>query len=238
VEQRQLFVAALATTVVLGAAAVVLLSRQNEAAGGAETTRTVSYRAGGQTMNASLTRISGDVLEGARFVRGSASAPVTVVEFADYQCPACATFATEVEPAFLTTLVESGKVRYAYRDFPLPNHANAVPSARAAACANEHGKFEAMHAFLYRAQERWSTLPLEAAQNFFGDAASQLGLDEGAFNTCQRSTRFDAAIESDRQAGQRAGLEGTPSFVVAGYRVTGALPLEGLEAVIEAVTSR
>ena len=232
---KQWFVGLLVLVALAGAGVIVFSSnrRPSEAA-----TRTISYTVAGQTQTASLTRVNVDAFEGARFVSGPATAPVTIVEFADYQCPACGTFSTQVESLFRTQFVETGKVRYAYRDFPLPNHANAMPTARAAACANEQGKFQAMHLMLYRAQSQWSESSLEVAQNQFKDYAGQLGLDVPQFDACQRSNRFDADIQRDLEAGRQAGLEGTPTFIINGYRVMGALPIEAFDAIIREVTSK
>ena len=194
--------------------------------------KTVSYTAQGQAQTVTLTRIALDAFAGSRFVRGSQTAPVTVVEFADFQCPACGDFATTTAVQFKSEFVDSGKVRLAFRDFPLSQHQNAPLAAVAASCANVEKRWEAMHDILFRSQARWSASSPEAFKAQLIGYAGQIGLDGNAFQTCLSSNQFNAAIQADMDAGAAVGLEATPTFIINGYRLSGALPIEGLRAVL------
>jgi protein-disulfide isomerase len=124
--------------------------------------------------------------------RGNADAPVTVVEYADFQCPACGVFATTMGPELVKDYVDTGKVRFVFHDFPLPQHANAIPAAEAARCAADQGAFWPYHDLLYAKQAEWenSRQPL----TLFASYAEQLKLDRGAFETCFNNHTHQAAI--------------------------------------------
>ena len=192
----------------------------------------ISYSYQGQAQNLELTQVSVDAFEGARFVTGAKNAAFTVVEFSDYECPACAVFAGEFESSFNTKLVSSGKVRFAYRDFPLSFHPNANAASLAAACANDQGKFPEFKAVLFRAQNQWASSSPSQALDQFADYANQVGLDGAKLRACASSGAAQASIDADVAAGGRVGITATPSFVINGYLVSGALPLEAFEAII------
>ncbi len=192
----------------------------------------VSYLFQGQTQNLELVQVSANALEGARFVTGAKNAPFTIVEFSDYECPACAIFATEFEGLFESKLVSSGKVQFAYRDFPLPQHANANAASLAAACAADHGKFAEYKRILFRAQTDWASSSVSEVLNQFADYANQVGLDGTTLRSCIDTASAQAAIDADVAAGKRVGLNATPSFVINNFLVSGALPVEAFEAIM------
>ena len=202
------------------------------ASSGDEALKTVSYTAQGQTQTVTLTKITTDAFAGSRFVTGAADAPVTVVEFADYECPACGVYATMTAAQFKSEFVDTGKVRLAFRDFPLSQHQNAPLAAVAASCANVEKRWEAMHDILFRSQAQWSESSSDAFKTQLIDYARQIGMDSNAFQTCLSSNQFAGAIQADMDAGAAAGLEATPTFIINGYRLSGALPIEGLRAVL------
>jgi protein-disulfide isomerase len=191
----------------------------------------ISYSYQGQVQNLELIQVKADAFEGARFVTGAKNAVFTVVEFADYECPACAVFATEFEGLFNTKLISSGKVRYAYRDFPLSFHPNANAASLAAACAADQGKFPEFKAVLFRAQNQWASSSQAGVLDQFADYANQVGLDGTKLKACTNSRAAQALIDADVAAGQRVGINATPSFVINGYLVSGALPVEAFEAI-------
>ena len=231
---RNAFLGVLGLIALVGVAVVILVTRPAASSGPAATgeTKTVAYTAGGRAQTVALRRLSADPLEGARFVWGDAKAPVTVVEFSDYECPSCAVFATQTEPLFRTEFVETGKVRFAYRDFPLPFHAGAEPAAVAAACANDQGRYDAMKAVVFRAQSAWSSLSGDALSKALVDYAGQVGLDAGALEGCLKANTHVAAVRADRDRGNALGIKATPSFIVNGWLFEGALPIEGFRAVL------
>ncbi len=192
----------------------------------------VSYVFQGQTQHLELVQVSANALEGARFVTGAKNAPFTIVEFSDYECPACAMFATEFESLFESKLVSSGKVRFAYRDFPLSQHANANVASLAAACASDQGKFGDYKRILFRAQTAWASSSLTQVLGQFADYANQLGLNGTKLRACINSASAQALIDADVAAGKRAGLTATPSFVINDFLVSGALPVQAFEAIM------
>ena len=230
---RNVFLLVLAVIAVAGVGLIVASQRgaPSTSSSGAAV-KTVSYTAQGQAQTVTLTKIAGDAFAGSRFVRGADTAPVTFVEFADFQCPACGVFATTTETEFKAEFVDTGKVRVAFRDFPLSQHQNAPLAAVAASCANVEKRWEAMHDILFRSQAQWSASSSEAFKAQLIGYAQQIGLDGNAFQTCLSSNQFSAAIQADMDAGAAAGLEATPTFIINGYRVSGALPIEGLRAVL------
>lgn len=157
-------------------------------------------------------------------VKGDTSAPVTIVEYADYQCPFCG----RALPA-LKQIEERypGKVRLVFRDFPLTQiHPNAGKAAEAGLCANDQGKFWPMHDRLFVDPNKLGVEDLKTH-------ASELGLDAAAFAACLDSGKHTAVWQRSLEEGQRYGLTGTPSFFINGRLLVGALPFESFALVID-----
>ena len=155
--------------------------------------------------------------------KGSPDAPVTVIEYGDFQCPSCAAFATQQEVAFDQRYIETGKVRFIYHDFPLPQHNNAVIAAAAARAAGEQGKFWPMHDLLFARQRAWSSS--SAIQPLLISYAEAIGLDRQAFEQALTSETFVPALEAARQQSEQRGVQATPTFEVNG-RLVDASQLE------------
>ena len=153
----KLFLGSLLVIALIGVGLVVLNVRQ-PASNPNQASKNISYSSGGISRMVTIRKVTADALLGARFVSGDKNASNTIVEFSDYQCPACATFATQIEPELKTRLVETGKTQFAYRDYPLPQHQNAKLASVAAACAHLQGRFEPMKTILFRAQNQWENL--------------------------------------------------------------------------------
>ncbi|MFW6042445.1 MAG: thioredoxin domain-containing protein [Chloroflexota bacterium] len=159
--------------------------------------------------------------------KGDPTAPVTIVEFTDYQCPYCARYVEETLPNLVETFVESGDVYYVMKDFPLDHiHEEARAAAAAARCAGEQEAYWEMHDLLFARQPLWAEKGAEESATVFNELASELELDENEFETCFDSGRFDDAIESNVSEGQALGINGTPAFFIDGYPVVGAQPYE------------
>ncbi len=158
-------------------------------------------------------------------VLGNPAAPVTLVEFTDYQCPFCARHTQQTMPQIISQLIETGRVYYVMKDFPLDQiHPQARAAAVAARCAGEQEADWAMHDLLFARQQNWSG---QANVNtIFAGYAAELGLNETAFSDCLRSGRYDAAIEQNVQEGLSLGVRGTPAFFINGFPVSGAQPFE------------
>lgn len=164
---------------------------------------------------------------------GRATAPLTMIEFTDYQCPYCRRFEAEVWPKLKREYIDTGKLRYIARDLPLAIHAAAAPAAEAAHCAGEQGKFWQMHAAL-----------LGGAADLTGGGierrAHALGLDMTRFDECIARNKYSAVIAAHEQEADAAGIDGTPGFVVGraahgeltGVRVEGALPYDEFDSLL------
>jgi protein-disulfide isomerase len=157
-------------------------------------------------------------------VRGDPKAPITIVEFSDFQCPFC-----QRAHAVVKELLSKypTQVKLAYRDFPLRQiHPQADAAAEAARCAGEQGKFWPFHDRLFE-----SNRPLDLAA--FADHAAAVGMDQSKFVDCLAADKFEGQIEQDLQDGTRAGINGTPGFFINGVMVTGAQPLAVFERVVQ-----
>ena len=164
--------------------------------------------------------------------KGSPDAPVTVIEYGDFQCPSCAAFATQQEAAIDQRYVETGKVQFIYHDFPLPQHDNAVIAAAAARAAGEQGKFWQMHDLLFTRQRTWSTS--NAIQPLLVSYAEAIGLDRQAFEQALTSEKFVAALETARQQSGQRGVQATPTFDVNGRLVDASQLEAAIEAALQA----
>lgn len=160
--------------------------------------------------------------------KGPAGAPVTIVEFADYECPHCG----RVVPTLKQVAETYGdRVRIAFRDFPLPNHTKAPKASEAAACAAEQGQFWEMYEKLFASGGRLDVIDLKRH-------AIDLGLDSAAFYECLDSGRKAAAIAASVAAGQDLGIGGTPAFYINGRLISGAQPFERFAEIIDEELAR
>lgn len=160
-------------------------------------------------------------------VKGNNDAPVTIIEFSDFQCPYCGRFFKNTFPEIDKEYIKKGKVRYVFRDFPLEFHANAPKAAEAANCAGEQKKYWEMHDKIFDNQ---SSLTVDSLKEY----AKELGLASGAFDSCLDSGRYVEEIKKDTEDGVQAGVSGTPSFFIGrsqkgsneivGKRIVGAQP--------------
>jgi protein-disulfide isomerase len=164
-------------------------------------------------------------------VQGAAEAPVTIVEFSDFQCPYCARYYNETYSQIKEQYVDTGQVRYIFRHFPLQFHGQAGPAAQAAECAGEQGKFWEMHDALFENQAEWSGN--DAAAAVFVDLAEGLDLDGAEFEACLNSDKYAAKIQADLQEGAAEGVTGTPAFFVNGVALSGAQPLAAFQEQID-----
>ncbi len=141
-------------------------------------------------------------------VKGNANAPVTIIEFSDFQCPFCSRFITGAMPQIEEKYIKTGKAKLVFRDYPLPFHQNAQKASEAAQCANEQEKFWEMHDKLFTNQ---SALALADLKKY----AKDLKLDTNKFNTCLDSNKYADEVKKDLSDGASYGIGGTPSFFIA-----------------------
>jgi protein-disulfide isomerase len=163
------------------------------------------------------------------FYRGQKNAKVTVVEFADFQCPACGT----VNPVLNQLEKEyQKKVMFIYRHYPLPQHKNAMIAALAAEAAGEKGKFWQMHDKLFDKQNEWSE-SLEPLK-IFDRYGQELKLDITQFNKAIKENKFSGKINQDVADGNTIAISSTPTFYVNGYKIESSTSLyEQLKSVID-----
>ncbi len=159
---------------------------------------------------------------------GPAEAPVTIVEFSDFQCPYCSRIAPTLKQV---TEKYGDQVRFVFRQFPLNIHAQAQKAAEASLCANEQGKFWEMHDAMFADQRNLGVDQLK-------EKATQIGLDGAAFAECLDSGRTAEAVSADLQAGSALGVSGTPATFINGRPLSGAVPFEQLAALVDEELAR
>ncbi|QLH05608.1 disulfide bond formation protein DsbA [Nitrosopumilus oxyclinae] len=171
---------------------------------------------------------------------GNPDAPITIIEFSDFQCPFCARFHIQTLPLLLEEYIESGKVKLVFRDFPIQSiHPNALPASVAAECANDQNKFREMHDTLFENQNNWNNLETIDALSLFSQYASDIQLDQESFDLCLNSGKHIPEIQNDLNDGRDYGVSGTPGFFVGNDQIgfvelKGAQPFESFKKVIDA----
>jgi len=170
---------------------------------------------------------------------GNPDAPITIIEFSDFQCPFCARFYTQTLPLIYEEYIEPGKVKLVFRDFPIQSiHPNALPAAVASECANEQGKFKEMHDILFENQNEWNRQETANALSLFSQYAKEMQLEQEVFDSCLTNGKYVEEIRKDLEDGQKYGISGTPGFFVGndeiGYvKMEGAQPFESFKKVID-----
>lgn len=176
-----------------------------------------------------------DVKEGTLPLLGNKDAKVTIVEFSDLQCPFCKRFFDDALVQIKKEYIDTGKVKFAFRHYPLTQiHPNANKASSAVECANEQGKFWEYHDLLFKNQDSWASLDNASAVTKFKEYAGTLGLNGGQFNSCLDSDKYKANIDKDLADGSTAGVNGTPSTFVNGQNVVGAQPFSNFKTLIDA----
>ena len=159
-------------------------------------------------------------------VKGESDAPVTMVEFSDFECPFCGRFFSDTLPQIESEYIKTGKVRFVYKHLPLDFHAQAVPAALASECAHEQGRFWEYHDLLLGNQESLSDAN-------YKKWAGDLSLKQPQFDECLESRKHQDRVSGDAQQAAQAGISGTPGFLINGITVSGAQPFEAFQQVIE-----
>ncbi len=163
-------------------------------------------------------------------IKGEKDAPVTIVEFSDYECPFCARFYSQTYGQIEEKYIKTGKVKLIFRDFPLGFHVNAQKAAEAAECSGEQGKYYKMHDVLFEKG-------VKGGVDSYKEFAEELGLDMDQFNDCLDSGEMEDEVKKDMLDGQKYGVQGTPAFFINGKLISGAQPLPVFEQIIEAELS-
>lgn len=166
--------------------------------------------------------------------KGRATAPVTVYEMSDFQCPFCRRFTTETFPAIEKEYIATGKVRWIFINFPLPQlHPNAVAAAEFGLCAAKQGKFWPTHDRLYAEQDKWA--PLKDPAPYFLSLVAPLGLARDPLLACLQDPATRTAVSQDAQGAVRAGAGATPAFYIEGGMMEGAQPIGVFRMVLDSI---
>jgi len=189
----------------------------------------VFYLSGTNPAVTSEGTIDKKVLIAGKNTKGKKSAKVTVVEFSDFQCPACGAFHPDMKKILSDY---NGKIYFIYRHFPLPIHKNAMKAGEAAEAAGAQGKFWQMHDRLFETQTAWSEIA-DPTSLFVGYAKS-LGIDEEKFKKALDEGTYLSLIQKDLQDGNKAGVNATPTIFVNGKKVEGATSIADLTAKLRA----
>ncbi len=165
------------------------------------------------------------------WVRGSASSTVTIVEYSDFQCPACGLYFPIVEELYTKY---NTHYQFVYRHFPLSQHLNAIPAAQAAEAAGIQGKFWEMYSMIFENQKSWENQSIP--KPVFIDYANKLGLDVDKFATDYELPEIKAKIESHVKSGLKAGVNSTPTFYLNGKKIN-AQSYEQFKTLIDEATA-
>ena len=172
--------------------------------------------------------------------RGDPDAPITILEFSDFQCPFCARFHVQTLPLLLEEYIDEGKVNFVYRDFPIQSiHPNALPAAVAAECANEQGKYWEYHDTLFEKQRAWSNLDSDSVISTFSQYATDVGLEQTQFDSCLESGKYLEEVQNDLRDGREYDITGTPGFFIGNedigfVKLNGAQPFDSFKRIIDA----
>jgi protein-disulfide isomerase len=166
---------------------------------------------------------------------GSPDAKVEIVEFADFECPACGNFANVTEPDVRKNLIETGLVRYTFYDFPLLNaHQNTIAASMSAACANDQGKFWEMHDALFMGQIEWNGLATSNPRKVISGYAEKLGLDKAKWDACMDAETHAERIRANYALGMTKQVQSTPTFFVNDLPYPGAIAYDDLKKAVDA----
>lgn len=169
-------------------------------------------------------------------VQGSDSAPLWVVEISDFQCPFCREWHDQSYAAIKKEYIDTGKIRFAYINFPLSIHRNAWPAAEAAMCAAAQNKFWPMHDSLFAAQDRWAAAP--DPRPVLDSLALHVGVDSAAFTRCVTQDAMRDLIQADIDRATQSGVNSTPTFIIGTQMIEGAKPTDVFRSAIDAALKK
>jgi protein-disulfide isomerase len=230
---RKIFYAVLIAIAIIGAGSIVYLSNKP--------TSTTTPRGASplDDMRQSLTNAGPP----RPYTLGDSTAPVVIEEFADYECPSCGRYAVITEPDIRKRLIETGKAYYKYYDFPLPMHRNTQAASMAAACADDQGKFWAMHDALFNGQDLWGLGPTEGEvtdnpKPIFLNFATSIGLNVTQWEQCFDAKKHQSRIDANASEALRRNVQQTPTFFINGNRATGGLSFDEMQRLVNEASEK
>jgi protein-disulfide isomerase len=164
---------------------------------------------------------------------GNPSAPLEVTEFGDFECPACGRFAELTEPDIRKQYVATGKVLWRFVDFPLDMHKNTWQASRAAACADEQGKFWEYHDALYQTQDQWNGEATNNPDKFMKDLGGKLGLKGDQFNECVDTKKTQAKVQAHLGLATQRHINQTPTFIVGDQQIAQAMTYDAFAKLLD-----
>jgi protein-disulfide isomerase len=167
------------------------------------------------------------------YTMGRPDAPVQILEFADFECPACGNYSVVTEPDVRKRIIEPGLARVTYYDFPLPQHKNTLSASESAACANDQGKFWEMHDRLFQGQTDWNTEATSDPVSVMQGYAKAIGLDVDKWRACVDSRTHEREILANKAEGERRQVNQTPTFVIGNRMVPGSLTDDQIKAYVD-----
>ncbi len=167
------------------------------------------------------------------YVIGSPTAPVEIVEFGDFECPQCGRFATLTEPDVRSRLVPSGQARFRFIDFPLDMHRNTWNASRAAACADEQGKFWEMHDAIFANQDRWNSEATSNPDKVLKEIGKAVVPNADQLNQCIDSKKTQAKVQAHWKLATDRKLPGTPTFLIGDQQVSNFLSYDELKKMVD-----
>ena len=172
-------------------------------------------------------------------VLGNPAAPVEIVEFADFECPVCAQWATVTEPDVRSRLIDPGKAKLRVFTFQVTSaHGNSVAAALSAECAADQGKFWEMHDRLFAGQDQWQVLTTTTPKPIFERFAKEIGLDMNAWNQCYDGRKDIGRIAANTQEATRRKVPATPTFIIGDKMLTGPQAYDALKALVDSASAK
>lgn len=201
--------------------------------GAADTVNNPPAKPAAPTNKAAAPNEKVNVEVGRKPILGNKNAKVTVIEFADFQCPFCERLWKETLSQLKKDYIDTGKIKFAFRHYPLPFHQNAQKAAEASECANEQNKFWEYHDLLFENLKNWSPQNATDVITSFIAYATQLNLNTSQFTSCLNSDKYKQQVADDLTAGQKVGVQGTPATFINGQLVSGAQPYTSFKTIID-----
>jgi protein-disulfide isomerase len=164
---------------------------------------------------------------------GRPDAPVQILEFADFECPACGNYSVVTEPDVRKRVIDPGLARVTYYDFPLPQHKNTMTASESAACADDQGKFWEMHDRLFQGQTDWNTEATSDPVSVMQGYAKAIGLDVDKWRACVDARTHQRDIDANKAEGERRQVNQTPTFVIGSRMVAGSLTDDQIKAYVD-----
>jgi protein-disulfide isomerase len=180
-----------------------------------------------------VTRVNVMPAKAEGYLLGDSTAPVQIMEFADFECPACGNFAVITEPDVRKRLIDTKEASLRFFDFPLPMHKNTMAASNAAACAADQGKFWAMHDSLFYNQPEWNGEATSNPGKVFARFARGLGLNMDEWQKCFDEQKHQDRILGNQQEGERRKVMQTPTFIIGDRMIPGSLSFDQFKAYVD-----